>query len=330
MPAISLVVCLHRERDFLERLLRETAGLFDDLVVIHDGPESAANDQVHTPDEIRETPPAIDYSMLAFDSPLPSGYHTPPVPAQRGSTHELTTSYGGRYFEGPRCFQQEPHWPLAWSRAKHDWILRLDADELPSEELKAWLHNFRNQQAAPNGPSGYTCIWPIWNGQRAVTSHWPAGRNFLFHRERIRFLGVAENVPTPDDKFEVVSLVLKHEPKRKSHGLRNILKRKQAARWRAVIAQSLAREIADLPRWRWTTSEWPVFWSRIRKHPIGASIYFFFRNTPPTVFDLWRKERKLMPLVALATPFHHMLIGFSLHRLQKKQKRPCGNQNVGC
>jgi hypothetical protein len=34
-----MVVCLHREREFLSRLLDHAAGCYDDLVVVHDGPD---------------------------------------------------------------------------------------------------------------------------------------------------------------------------------------------------------------------------------------------------------------------------------------------------
>lgn len=39
MPSVSMVVCLHRERDFLSRLLTRAEGCHDDLVVVHDGPD---------------------------------------------------------------------------------------------------------------------------------------------------------------------------------------------------------------------------------------------------------------------------------------------------
>lgn len=39
MPAVSMVVCLFRERDFLSRLLARAEGCYDDLVVVHDGPD---------------------------------------------------------------------------------------------------------------------------------------------------------------------------------------------------------------------------------------------------------------------------------------------------
>jgi hypothetical protein len=41
MPKISLFVCLYKERDLLERLLQHAEGCYDDLVVVHDGPEQA-------------------------------------------------------------------------------------------------------------------------------------------------------------------------------------------------------------------------------------------------------------------------------------------------
>ena len=39
MPAVSMVVCLYRERDFLSRLLAHAEDCYDDLVVVHDGPD---------------------------------------------------------------------------------------------------------------------------------------------------------------------------------------------------------------------------------------------------------------------------------------------------
>src|SRR5689334_13053544 len=107
MPAISLVVCLHRERDLLKRLLEKTSGCYDDLVVIHDGPE---NDEAKTP----APPVAIDFSRLESSAPWPAGYRELTSNAQPGTVQELVQHYRGRFFEGPRAFQQEPHWPFAF------------------------------------------------------------------------------------------------------------------------------------------------------------------------------------------------------------------------
>ncbi|MFZ2644512.1 MAG: hypothetical protein WA117_26210 [Verrucomicrobiia bacterium] len=39
MPSVSMVVCLYRGRDFLSRLLARAEDCYDDLVVVHDGPD---------------------------------------------------------------------------------------------------------------------------------------------------------------------------------------------------------------------------------------------------------------------------------------------------
>ncbi len=320
MRPISLVVCICRERELLARLLQESAGLYDDLVVVHDGPEQPEPEKP----AVIAAPGAnaLDFSRIDPGTPPIPVYREPNVPPRPGSIHELVVKHGGRFFEGPRCFQQEPHWPFAWSQARHDWILRLDADEYPSVEMKMWLEGCRAAPEPPADVSGYTCIWPLWDGVRAVTRRWPAGRIFFIHRRRVRFFGMAEQVPVPDGRYEPLALVLRHEPVRKSYGLKNILVRRQGSVWRRVIAQSLLGSPLDLPRWRWQSAEWPEFWSRLRARPVRYGLYSFLRGTAVTIRDQWRTERTFKPLMALAGPLHHLLIALLYRSMKRKPQRP--------
>jgi hypothetical protein len=274
MPAVSLVVCVHRERELLQRLLRESAGLYDDLIVIHDGPDDTG-------------------------------------------VRAVVDAAGGRFFERPRAYQQEPHWPFAWQNAAHDWILRLDADEFPSPELKAWLNQFRARPGPEVDTSGFTCIWPLWNGRRAISKVWPAGRIFLFHRQRVRFFGMVEQVPIADTQFEPLALVLRHEPPRKSYGFRNLVLRRQAYYWRECIAESLLREPALLACWRWGQEPWPPVWEEIRRHPLRTSLSRLVREPFRALRAQWRTERRFFLAAAFAAPIHHALVGLKLWRLRK-------------
>jgi hypothetical protein len=316
MPRITLVVCLFRERDLLARLLRESAGLFDDLVVVHDGPEAPAGSAPSMPSGSNGVPP-IDYALDPIGDAF-AAYLQPKGTPNPGSTRELVAQHGGRFFEGPRCFQQEPHWPFAWSQAQHDWILRLDADEFPSEELKAWLRQFREASEPELGISGYTCIWPLWDGKRTVTSQWPQGRNFLIHRRRVRFFGMAEQVPVEDGKYEQLPLVLCHQPRRKSYGIANIVVRRQGSIWRLVIAQSLLKSPSELPRWRWGDRPWPEFWRKLKASPLTFGFYRLLRGTAGAIRDQWNEERIIMPLMAFASPLQHLFIGLLYRRLKAK------------
>jgi hypothetical protein len=277
MPAVSLVVCIHKQRDLLARLLREAAGCYDDLVVTHDGLENVDSAQ---------------------------------------SVERLVTEYRGRFFVRSRAFQQEPHWPFAWTQAKHDWILRLDADEFPSDEIKKWLRNFREAPEPPPEISGYTCIWPLWNGRREISRKYSLGRIFLFHRQRVRFFGMVEQVPVADDVYQSLDLILHHQPPRKSYGLRNLLFRRQAYNWRAWIAKSLLGKPTDLQCWRWNSDAWPAYWEEIRQRPIRTFFSRLIFGTLRTLREQWTIDRRIYPAAAMSGPVHHALICFEYWRLR--------------
>lgn len=318
MPAVSLVVCLYSERTLLERLLQKSSGCYDDLIVVHDGHEREDNS---SPPPVDRPPPsiALDYAIDSIAPVLPF-YTTPPEPALPGAIHELVVQYGGRYFEGPRCYQQEPHWPFAWSQAKNDWILRLDADEFPSDDLRAWLGAFRTAPEPATEISGYTCTWPLWNGKRATARAWPTGRHFLFNRQRVRFFGMVEQVPIPDSRWEPLNLVLHHQPKGKSYGIRNTLVRAQAYRWRQVIAQSLRNTPAALPRWRWPSPQWPSPWSEIHSHPLKHSLKAL------TMFPLYQLKSMLKageiprPSACLNPGLHHFMLGLRIFAAKSRKQ----------
>lgn len=303
MPAVSLVICVYKERDLVQRLLEHASGCYDDLVVVHDG-SSCGGESLR--DQARV--PAMDYSLLPAGEDLPSGYRK----CSEGVFAELVAKHGGHFYEGPRAYQQEPHWPFAWWTAKHDWVLRLDADEFPSDELARWLKNFRDSKDAHPGISGFTCVWPLWDGKRATTVNWPQGRNFLINRTKVRFFGMVEAVPIPGEKYEPLPLILHHQPKRKSYGIRNILLRKQAFTWRRVIAQSLMGTPADLPTWRWQEAEWPSSWEALRRHPLRQA---FFRLLwfPLCQANGLRKTGQPLLLSECINPgLHHFLLGWAV------------------
>jgi hypothetical protein len=280
MPAISLVVCLYRERLFLERLLAGTEGCYSDLVVIHDGPEQISAE---------------------------------------GSVEQLVANHGGRFFPRPRAFQQEAHWSFAWSQAKHDWILRLDADEVPSAGLQRWLQSFIAAPEPVGSVSGYTCIWPLWNGRKIVTTRWPAGRIFLFNKNRVRFFGMNEQTPIAEDRLEEVNEILEHRPRRKSYGFANLLWRRQASRWRNLIAVSLLGKPTDLACWRWEDPRWPLGWEQIRQRPFTTAIRRLLFWPVKSFGEYWRHEHKVIPAASLPAGIHYFLI--ALRHWRKRRGR---------
>lgn len=276
MPAISLAVCLYREKDMLARMLKRSEGCYDDLLVVHDGPDL---------DDVQS----------------------------------LVKKYNGRFFERPRAFQQEFHWPFAWEKARHDWILRLDADEFPSEALGSWIKTFRADRRPPTDICAYTCIVPLWNGVRTKTKRWPDYRIFLVNRKQVRHFGMVDQGPIPDTNVEHVAWVLRHEPKQPTYGFRYTLFNKKVRRWHKAIAESLTGKPTDLPCWRWDSDKWPIHWERIRKRPLKTALLrLLFYSPLRNIKAMLRKGEFPYPTILATAALQHFMTGLAYIRIKKE------------
>lgn len=277
MPKLSLVVCLYRERDLLARLLDHAADCFDDLVVVHDGPDDT-------------------------------------------DVRSLVEGRGGRFFERPRFFQTESHWAFAWAQARHDWILRWDADEFPSEALKVWLKAFEALAVPPEDVAGFTCIWPLWDGQRARTKRWPR-RVFMVHRQRVRHIGIAHQPPIADGRYVPLDLILHHQPKRKSYGIGYTLARPKVRRWQDEIGRALLGKPTDLPCWRWDRPDWPKKWEQIRRRPLWTGLSRLVLSPFWNARDMIRSGEFPWPSYLAFFPLQHLMTCVSYIRARRERRR---------
>jgi len=276
MPELSLVVCLYRERDMLQRQLDRAEGCYDDLVVVHDGPD--------------------DTDVRSF-----------------------VESRGGRFFEQLRYYDAGPHYPFGWAQARHDWILRWDADEFPSDELREWLKAFRAQPEPPADVSGYTCILPLWDGKRARTSKWPR-RVALVNRQRVRYFGMIHESPFADGRFVPLELVLHHQPTQKNYGIRYTVARRKVRRWQDESGRALLGKPTDLPCWRWDSPEWPKKWEQIRRRPLWTGLSRLVLSPIWNARDAIRCGEFPWPSFLTFFPLQHWLTCMSYIRMRRRER----------
>ncbi len=267
----------------MERLLRHSEGCYDDLVVVHGGPDETG-------------------------------------------IRPLVEQYGGRFFERPRSFQQELDWPFAWGQARHDWILRWDADEFPSVELKDWLKNFRSAPEIAPEISGYMGVLPLWDGERERTRRWPL-RVILIHRQRVRHFGMVDQGPIADGRFEKLPLALHHQPRAKAYGVRYVLLRDKVHRWNEIIGQSLQGKPTDLPCWRWDSAEWPDRWEKLRRHPWLRALNRMVMSPLGNLREMIRCGEFPNPFLVTTYPLQHVMMSVCFVRARRKLRKAKAGQS---
>ena len=85
------------------------------------------------------------------------------------ATLAIARNRGCRVFERPRVGHAEYHRPFAYEQAQCEWILNLDGDEFLSETLRQRL----GELAGREGVAAFEFEWPMWDGERYITSGGP-------------------------------------------------------------------------------------------------------------------------------------------------------------
>jgi hypothetical protein len=191
--------------------------------------------------------------------------------------------------------------------------------------MKIWLREFRCAPEPTADVSGFTCIWPLWNGQRAVSKKWPADRLFLFHKQRVRFFGMCEQSPVPDGRSERLDLILHHHPPgRKIYGIQNMFFREQSRRGREFIARCLLGKPTDLVCWRWESEAWPGHWEQIRRQPLRATLKCLTIEPLRTLRSQWKAERRFFLAAIINGNIYRMWTCLTCWRIQRHRRKKDG------
>ena len=198
--------------------------------------------------------------------------------------------------------------------------MRLDADEFPSEELRNWIFKFRmgKEEFSPS-PSGFLSIWTQWDGKKELPPGDHANRLFLFDKSLVRYFGMAENTPEIESQVIPLKLLLHHRPNRPSFGLSNLFLRKQYGIWKKVIATSLLGSPLQLPRWRYSASEWTPHWRYIRDHPFSKIFLSLSLGPLRDLKNAFITGRPIRLNDVMASMLHQSMMAYTYLRLRKSK-----------
>lgn len=164
-------------------------------------------------------------------------------------TVEIAEAAGARVFFRPAAGHAERHRPFAYEQAAGPWLLRLDADEFLSDELREAIPALTQRDDV----CGFAFRWPMWNGARYVSEPGPF-RLALFRKERVRLLGMIQQAERCD-VVEDVDLRLEHRPLYDNYSWP--VMRSKWRRWARIQARELTGDFADIPKFNWEAADWP-------------------------------------------------------------------------
>lgn len=210
----------------------------------------------------------VDEIVLVHDGPCADG------------TLEIASGHGARIFVREHAGHGERHRPFVYRQARGEWVLRVDADEFLSDELRAQLRDLVRDARG----DGFEFEWPMWDGRRYVTKGGPF-RLALMRRSAVRMLGLLQQAESVDGGVMRTDLLLEHRPLYNNYSLPVIATKWR--RWAEIHAREYLSDRRAAPAYRVPVEGWPL-WRRIsnRLSPlllvphVAATFYLTFRELP--------------------------------------------------
>ncbi len=176
-------------------------------------------------------------------------------PCQDGSL-EIAALGGARVVEAEYYGAMEFHFPMALALAVNDWILRIDADEFLSPELKKELPRLIVEPVSGKKiKAGFSFLWPLFDGQKIVSSHWPS-KVALFRKSCLSFLGVPHFSLNLAGPIEKTALILNHQPDYDNLS-QQIFRKKQLA-WAELQAATYLKPFSEIAKFNYSAPGWPL------------------------------------------------------------------------
>jgi glycosyltransferase involved in cell wall biosynthesis len=170
-------------------------------------------------------------------------------------TLEIAARYGCRIFEAEDGGHGERNTPLAYQRARGEWLLNIDADEFLSGELRSRLLALTEDPET----DGYAFLWRLWDGRRYITDTGPY-KLVLFRRSKTRMVGLIHAPERVAGRVREVPLHLEHRPSPDGFALRTL-----ATKWRRsarIQAREYTSDLSGVPRFNCPGE---LRWSRRRR-----------------------------------------------------------------
>ncbi len=198
-------------------------------------------------------------------------------------TLEICQKYTDKIFVCRHKGVAEYHWPFSYKKAKYDWILQIDADEYLSSDLK---NNLRFLVSKSN-VSAYEFLWPLWDGNKRITSKWPYKR-CLYKKNKMSFLGILHYVAKVKGATVKSDFILEHRPN--YNNLTWEYFKKKSLKRAENHAQTYLQDFNQIPKFNYYNNNWPLKIRLRKKFPLLlAPLEFLITFTKVLISGAWKE-----------------------------------------
>ena len=238
-----------------------------------------------------------------------------------GKCHDKTVKickeYTKNVFIRPRKRMVAMQLKFLFEKVKYEWVLKIDADEVLSKELK---ENIRELIKNPKADA-YSFLWLFWDGKKEVTKKWPR-KMALYRIAKSSFLGfphwdepkIYGNVIDSDYKLE-------HKTPGGNIPTWKSSVEKGLKKYLPAQAKNTLKDFKEFDQFQYRGDDFPLAIRIRRKAPLLSAIPFALFTFFKFSFSegAWKEG-----IIALNRAFHGMIyylvLGFQVYKLKNQKK----------
>ena len=232
-------------------------------------------------------------------------------------TVKICKEYTKNVFVRPKKRMVAMQLKFLFEKVKYEWVLKIDADEILSKELK---RNIRELIKNPDADA-YSFPWPFWDGQKEVTKKWPR-KMALYRISKISFFGFPHwDDPEIRGKTIKVDYRLQHKTTGGNIPTWENLKKKGLNIYGSYQARYTLKNFKDFDQFQNDREDFPLAIRIRRKIPLLSAIPFAVLGFLKIYFSegAW-KEGKVSLKFAFFSMIYYFVLGFQVYKFKKNHK----------
>jgi len=233
-------------------------------------------------------------------------------------TIEICKEYTKNIFLRPRKRTIAMHLKFLFDRVKYEWVLKIDADEVLSKELR---ENIRTLIKNPKADA-YSFIWPFWDGEKEVSKKGPR-QMALYRLSKISFLGFP-HWDDPKINGNTIDTDYKLHHKTTGGNVPNwkLWKKKGLKKYLPAQAKATLRDFSYYDQFQYDRDDFPLAIRIRRKFPLISAIPFAILAFFKIYFNRWGwKEGGPAFKDAFFNMTYYFLLGIQIYKLKNKKKQ---------